>query len=546
MRKLAVAGFCFSVVAASGQVTALARQYERLDAAQNAGRMEEILAIAIPGARGGSQLMRLPLAQHFAQLRSVQARTQTEIVAVNLVDGEAHVRTRAETQMTVSGRTRKMQVSTQDIWVERDGQWRLKEITVTSMNEVLETVDAGTVERLGAALSTLAVPLDRRRDALLAFGKAVGDARIVSLGEASHGTREIFEWKHRLLEFLVREKGFTVFAMESNWPSSQAADRYIKTGHGDPRQALMEMERWPWQTEEVLAMLEWMREYNRSPGGHPILSFTSFDMQRWEVAAARVKAFVRQHGGPQELAAVTAAYRSLPSPAEADKVISLLTARRDAFEKAAGGPSYRDALQAARVVAQAIRNGSPAAPARYRDEMMARNVEWLANEAYPGEKIVLWAHNGHVSTDGPITASSRPMGSWLRQAFGRQLYVLGFAIHTGSVRAISTGALSNGIRAYTMPTAPPGSGTSVLSAAGKPAFFLDIAGSMAVQKGQDGSELGRWLQSYQSFREIGAVWNPEEPAKSNMLVTSLAKSYDGLIYLEMSQATKLLDQPAAN
>jgi hypothetical protein len=63
---------------------------------------------------------------------------------------------------------------------------------------------------------------------LKAFGDAVGDARIVALGEATHGTREFFQMKHRLLEYLVREKGFTVLAREQNWPDALALDRYIE------------------------------------------------------------------------------------------------------------------------------------------------------------------------------------------------------------------------------------------------------------------------------------------------------------------------------
>ena len=576
MAKNHLAGFFFSVVVASGQATAptkanldpataavrtaLARQYERIDAAQSAGRMEEILAMALPDARGGSHMMGLTLPQYLAELKRVRASSKTEIVAVDIVGDEAQVRTRVEVRITDSGRTRTMQGATQDVWVERDREWRLKEITVTSMREGLEPLAPDAVKRLGRAISAVAVPLATAvaggpHEDLQAFGKAVGNARIVSLGEASHGTREIFQMKHRLLEYLVKEKGVTVFAIEANWPASQAADRYIKTGEGDPRQALKDMDFWTWQTEEVLAMLEWMREYNKAPGDHPILSFTAFDMQRWDVAAARVTAFVRRHARPEDAAAVEAAYkglaalpeRTLRDPAfqgaaeQAEKVIALLETRREALAKAASAAAFRDALQMSRIVAQATRNRTPAATSSYRDEMMAKNVEWLANEAHPGEKIVLWAHNGHVATNGDSTSAWRPMGSWLRQTLGRQMYVLGFAIHTGSVRASGLGPHSIGIEAFTMPAAPLGSGTSVLSAAGKPAFFLDIATALTARQGESGFALGEWLRSNQAFRQIGAVWNLEESAAGNMMVASLADSYDGLIYFEKSEAAKGLD-----
>ncbi len=155
---------------------------------------------------------------------------------------------------------------------------------VWSGAETQPPTDPETVKRVAAELRQRAVPLTTAEAGnpyqdLAAFGKAIGDARVVALGEATHGTREIFQMKHRLLEYLVKEKGFTVFAIEANWPESMAVDRYIKTGEGDPRKALADMYFWTWQTEEVLAMVEWMRAYNQAAGSRPQVSFTSFDMQ---------------------------------------------------------------------------------------------------------------------------------------------------------------------------------------------------------------------------------------------------------------------------
>ena len=62
----------------------------------------------------------------------------------------------------------------------------------------------------------------------------VGDARIVSLGEGTHGTRDFFEMKARILRFLVEEMGFNTFAIEATWPESRRIDHYVRTGEGDP------------------------------------------------------------------------------------------------------------------------------------------------------------------------------------------------------------------------------------------------------------------------------------------------------------------------
>jgi len=87
----------------------------------------------------------------------------------------------------------------------------------------------------------------------------IGDARIVSLGEATHGTREFFKLKHRILEFCVAELGFTMFCIEAPFPESLAVNAYVLDGVGNAADALASMRYWVWNTEEVLDLIEWMR-----------------------------------------------------------------------------------------------------------------------------------------------------------------------------------------------------------------------------------------------------------------------------------------------
>ena len=122
-------------------------------------------------------------------------------------------------------------------------------------------------------------------DDLAALDQIIGDARIVALGEATHGTAEFFRMKHRLFEYLVEKKGFTVFAFEANWPVVEIADRYVKTGEGSAAAALKEIGFWVWATEEVRDLIDWMRAYNSVPGRTKLLSFTGFDMQNPGAAA---------------------------------------------------------------------------------------------------------------------------------------------------------------------------------------------------------------------------------------------------------------------
>ena len=126
-----------------------------------------------------------------------------------------------------------------------------------------------------------------------ALRKMIGSARIVSLGEATHGSREFFQLKHRMLEFLATEMSFSIFSIEANMPEAYRLNDYVLEGKGDPAALLRGMYFWTWDTEEVLAMIQWMRQYNQSGKGR--LQFTGFDMQTPTVAASLARAFVARH-----------------------------------------------------------------------------------------------------------------------------------------------------------------------------------------------------------------------------------------------------------
>jgi erythromycin esterase-like protein len=125
---------------------------------------------------------------------------------------------------------------------------------------------------------------------LAALRTIVGDAHIVGLGEGTHGTHEFFQMKHRITEFLASEMGFHVFAIEANMPEAYRVNDYVLTGRGDPKALIRGMYFWTWQTEEVLAMVEWMRKFNASGRGR--IEFLGFDMQTPDTAEAIVRRFV--------------------------------------------------------------------------------------------------------------------------------------------------------------------------------------------------------------------------------------------------------------
>lgn len=138
---------------------------------------------------------------------------------------------------------------------------------------------------------------------LTPLGTMIGDARIVGLGESTHGTREQFQMKHRLVEYLVEELGFSWFAIEASTPEAHRLDAYVLGGEGDPVALIGGMYFWTWNTEEVLAMVEWMRAHN-ARSDHKV-HFTGFDMQTPDVAADDVVQFLTAVASPLAATAAT-------------------------------------------------------------------------------------------------------------------------------------------------------------------------------------------------------------------------------------------------
>jgi len=142
-------------------------------------------------------------------------------------------------------------------------------------------------------------------DDLKGLREIIGDARIVALGEGTHGTREFFQMKHRLVEFLASEMGFTVFSIEANMPEAYRVDDYVSQGKGDPKKLLDGMYFWTWNTQEVLDMIKWMRDFNKAGKKH--IRFTGFDMQTPDVAMEIVEKYLDE-ADPDHAKKVRAVY----------------------------------------------------------------------------------------------------------------------------------------------------------------------------------------------------------------------------------------------
>jgi erythromycin esterase len=362
---------------------------------------------------------------------------------------------------------------------------------------------------------------------------ALDDLRPIGalVDEGTNGTSEFFQMKHRLTEYLAREKGFTVFAIEANMPEARRLNEYVLTGRGDPRAALSGMDFWTWNTQEVLDLIEWMRAYNASGKGR--MEFWGFDLQTPNVAMDSVRAFVRRADASyateldsayaridavvRERRAGTQSALALASwESDAARVFGHLESRRNAY--VVDGLDTLDvawAIQNARIVVQAARATRVAS----RDSSMAANVKWIGSHQPAGTKLVLWAHNEHVHRD------AGRMGGHLRAHYGDAMRVIGFGLGDGEYTAVGP----RGLASYPATPPPPGSIEEAFRATGLPRFALDL-------RGASGHPDADWLAASHDFRSIGTT-----AVDGGFFPVSLANAFDAVIYLDHTKPSAVFN-----
>jgi erythromycin esterase len=421
----------------------------------------------------------------------------------------------------------------------------LRSIASTCLLLVALTADA-TVSNDQAAIQWLrqhAVPLQTLEAGhgfadLQPLGQMVGNARIVELGEATHGTREFFQLKHRLVEFLASQKGFTIFSIEANMPEAYRLNDFVLNGVGDPKQLLKGMYFWTWNTQEILDMIMWMRDYNKSGKGR--IEFTGFDMQTPTVSIDIVRKFAMSNDPTFYSATLDPLYselsRSQPPnpplqnkdsapalPAKCSEVVDHLESNRARYlQQGMTAPAIDWIIQNARLVLEYTQLKSGA---KTRDESMADNVKWIADHN-PGAKIIVWAHNGHVSNTGYLRTAS--MGRYLRTMFGNELVNFGFAFNQGSFQAVESG---KGLRNFTVGQAPEGSLDRILAAVGLPFFAVDL------RPLPKNGPVAQWFSQPHPSRSIGAIYS-DTLAPSLWSNSSANGDFDVLLFTEKTTAAR--------
>lgn len=374
----------------------------------------------------------------------------------------------------------------------------------------------------------------------------VGDARVVSLGENTHGTRDFFEMKARMLRFLVEEMGFDAFAIEATWPEANRLDAYVRHGEGDAAELLSGLYFWTWNTESVLEMIEWMRSHNEAGGD---VGFQGFDMQypgmalhnvleyfrlvdpdRTDAVAAQIECLVRVANGPggrfpeSRYSDQTDDYRAACG-VSLGEVRDSLAARRADYEAIDGEDAFALALQSVRV---AIQYHLMITGDQSRDQSMAENTVWLHRRLGGDSRIVLWAHNFHVSTQPGA------QGWFLRRSYGDDMVILGFSHESGTFTGVrQRGSSYFGLDQMVLDAVRPLSYEHHLSTATAPRFFLDL------RNREVGAAGTAWLSNPRLFRTIGCCYNPDSPS-SYWNRQPVAEWYDVLIHYEATRPTVVL------
>lgn len=408
-----------------------------------------------------------------------------------------------------------------------------------------ETTDA-QVAWIAANARPLATDDPTHDNSDLAFMREfVGGARLVALGESTHGTREFFRLKHRLVRCLVEELGFTSFAIEASMPEAERLNRYVLTGEGDPAALVAGMYFWTWKTEEVLDLVLWMRRHNEQ-GGH--VEFHGFDMQ-FPGLAMRTVLDLAQDRAPGLAGEAAASYGGLRALAQAarDSGIGSLTvpedlragiaavgprldAERDQLAAAVGDSAVDWARHCARLVEQYVEmTGGDAAT---RDRCMAENVDWLLDRAGPGARMALWAHNGHVSRAGYGAGDS--MGTFLSRRHGTGYLACGLLFGAGTYTAWHPGGGERRptVGAFGTSPAAPGSVEWACGRTGLARLALDL------RRAGRGSPDSGWLWEPAEMRSIGAM------ALDDGFTSGVpGEHYDVIFYLQDSTPTVPLDVP---
>ncbi|PWK13402.1 erythromycin esterase family protein [Tumebacillus permanentifrigoris] len=389
-------------------------------------------------------------------------------------------------------------------------------------------------------------------DDLDALVDAVGDAQIVLLGEASHGTSEFYSLRMELSKRLIERKGFSFLAVEGDWPSCYSLNRYVKNAPDAPatvRDAQQSFNRWPtwmWANRETAELAEWLRDFNTNRSEQERVGFYGLDMYSlWESMEAVIK-YLEETNAPELIKAkrafacfepysqegqtygMAATYLSETCEEEVVKLLTTLQERRfrDVPDQEAELSAELNALvavNAERYYRSMVRGGNDSW--NIRDTHMVDALNQLMKFHGQGAKAIIWEHNTHIG-DARATDMAREgmvnVGQLVREQYGREnCYAIGFGTHRGTV--IAAREWGAPLEVLPVPEALHNSWEDMMHRAGAHNQILFL-----------GPE-NPYFQTTVGHRAIGVVYYPEYE-RGNYVPSNMAQRYDAFVYVDETHA----------
>ncbi len=409
----------------------------------------------------------------------------------------------------------------------------------------------------------------RDYDPLMAM---IGEARLVLLGEATHGTQDFYRERAEITKRLIREKGFGAVAIEADWPDAWRVNRYVRgeSEDLDAVEALSGFRRFPtwlWRNTEMAAFVEWLHRHNATQPEGSRVGVYGIDLYSLHASMKAVLAYLDaidpaaaakardryacfdRFGDDSQVYGFMTGMALAPS-CEAQAVAQLAALRRRAADSLAWtGSTESDELFCAEQNAGVVRT----AEEYYRTMFLREVSSWNLRDTHMADcvgalvahlgrtgratKVAVWAHNSHLGDARATGMGERGeinLGQLLHERHGRAVVRIGFTTHSGTVAAAADWGAP--VERKRVRPALPGSHEALFHALGLGRFCLIPApGTRAAQALREGR-----LQ-----RAIGVIYRPDTERESHYLRARLPDQFEAVVHLDETRAVEPLDAGAA-
>lgn len=395
-------------------------------------------------------------------------------------------------------------------------------------------------------------PLTKEKDLDILL-EEVGDARVVMLGEASHGTSEYYTWRTAISRRLIQEKGFHFIAVEGDWPECYAVNRFVKgyqksgSKISDVLQVFRRWPTWMWANWEVAALMEWIRDFNHRRDGEHKVGFYGLDVYSLWESLEQVLKYMEQHDGKAAEAARTAvncfepfnrdpqfyahATAFVPTDCE-QEVVEML----QKILRAPGIPddtehefnTKQNALVAvnAEKYYRAMIKGGPGSW-NVRDSHMMETLDRLLEFHGPDSKAIVWEHNTHIGDARATDMADDGMyniGQLAREKYGQEeVKLVGFGTYQGSV--IASKSWGAPMQKMEVPPAREGSWEEIL---------YNLGGGDKIILSRDLVDVPG-MNKRIGHRAIGVVYDPKFEQFGNYVPTVIPERYDAFVYFDETE-----------